>query len=534
MEEIITYRPAFRPPIQQPATALLYPSSEVPSLSQVPSSSSGDEDDNCDDENGSRESANQGDNTERANYPISQLLIGPIPPAGSHPQQNPHAANQAHIQQQQQREVQMQHQAALRRVRKPTDTEVPEEMDEWDPMVKELCGQIRRMQAAELKMDTIMARKRLQMQDRYNKPERREQTLRISISNTVANQPWQQPPFTAETFDFDTMGEEPTYKLTVIGVLQPDPLDEHLSDEDKPVKEKSEEEKLEERQSTWLTHFFKRITVDVERPADHPHPIQLADWKRSETTDRFPRFNMERKGDCTFNVVISLYREEKPERFRLSQALEATLDMEEASRAEVLQYIWLYIKFFNLQEDDEKRRIRCDDNLKKVFGVDVVYFPQLAERILPHLHPLPPYELRYTVHIDKKYDYSTETIYNVQVAVDDPICKKIWKMTHSPKHLAELRQIDEYDDKLAVEFQKTHRSVARRNFLYNHSMDPVGFTKNWTESQMRDLEIMLATGPGSGTDMAYEKGGEDSVWVSPAVLEAVRGLLGKPQRPAQV
>ena len=66
MEETITYRPAFRPPIQQPATALLYPSSEVPSLSQVPSSSSCDEDDNCDDENDSRESTGQeGDDANR-------------------------------------------------------------------------------------------------------------------------------------------------------------------------------------------------------------------------------------------------------------------------------------------------------------------------------------------------------------------------------------------------------------------------------------------------------------------------------------
>ena len=60
MEEIITYRPAFRPPIQQPATALLY------SSSQVPSSSSCDEDDNCDDENDSRESTGQeGDDANR-------------------------------------------------------------------------------------------------------------------------------------------------------------------------------------------------------------------------------------------------------------------------------------------------------------------------------------------------------------------------------------------------------------------------------------------------------------------------------------
>ena len=493
--------PGVGPLLPQPAAAPV--PVPVPSSSSSSSSSSSDEVSTC----------NEDDDV--SNTP----LIGQMPAAGPHPQPNPHAANQQHIQQQ--REVQMQHQAALRRVRKPTDFDLPEGIEDWDPIIAELCGQYKALQAAERKLDTIMAAKRLQMQDRYNKPERRERTLRIWINNTVANQPWQQPPFTAETFDFDTMGEEPTYKVKFLAALQPDPLGGDDSDEE--VEEKDEDEKDAEL----VSHFFKRICVDVERPADDPLQINLFDWKKAEAPRTFDHFTMERKGDETFTIVISLYRDEKPERFRLSQALEATLDMEEASRAEVLQYMWEYIKWANLQDDDEKRRIRCDHNLKAVFGVDYVYFPQLAERIIPHLHPLEPYKLRYTVHIDKEYD-GIQTVYDVQVAVDDPICRKIWKMTHSPKHLEELRKIEEINDKLAIQIQKCHRCKARRDFFYEFSMDPVGFTKKWTESQKRDLQIMLGdTRENIVNAMDFEKGGEDGIWGSDAVREAVRGKLGR-------
>jgi SWI/SNF-related matrix-associated actin-dependent regulator of chromatin subfamily D len=90
------------------------------------------------------------------------------------------------------------------------------------------------------------------------------------------------------------------------------------------------------------------------------------EWKKQAGAADFDCLEFERKGDENLNVTINLVRDELPERFRLSQALSQTLDAEEADRAEVVMGIWEYVKAMGLQEDEEKRSVRCDDRLRQV------------------------------------------------------------------------------------------------------------------------------------------------------------------------
>jgi SWI/SNF-related matrix-associated actin-dependent regulator of chromatin subfamily D len=445
-----------------------------------------------------------------------------MPPAGAHPQAHPHVINPQQIQQQ--REIQMQHQMAQRRSRKPTDLNMPEGLEDINPFIAEYMGQYKELQEGERKLDMITARKRLDMQDRYNRPERREGVLRIWIWNTVENQPWQQN-LDPDSFDFDT-GLDPTYKLTIMAKLLPEDDEDSDEEEDKETKVVEDEDEVQKDKKRF-SNFFNRISIDVERPTGEP--VNLVDWKKQQNSPSFDHINMQRKGDENFNLVISLTREEKPERFRLSQALTSTLDMEEGSRAEVLQCLWEYIKLFGLQDDDEKRRVRCDSNLKAIFGVDIVYFPQIPERIIQHLHPLPPYQLRYTVHMDKEYN-GAQTIYDVRVAVEDPICARIYAMTHSPKHHERLQQIAGLDDQLAVLIQQLHHHMARHAFFKGFAMDPVNFCKKWLASQQRDLEIILGERGEMSGSMEFEKGGAEGVWGSDAVRAAVQDMLNKPKK----
>jgi SWI/SNF-related matrix-associated actin-dependent regulator of chromatin subfamily D len=283
-------------------------------------------------------------------------LTGQMPPAGPHPQAHPNVINQQHIQQQ--REIQMQHQLAQRRSKKPTDRNLPEGIEKINPIIAELAGHYKALQEAERKLDMTMMRKRLDMQDTFNRHVRREQTLRIFINNTFENQPWQQTNLAPDSFDFET-GEDATYKVKCFAQL--------LEDDDDSDNEDGVEEDETQKSRKQLFHFFKAVSVDVERPFGEP--VNLVDWKKQPNTEVLNNFNMERKGDENLNLVISLTRDETPERYRLSQALSQTLDMEEGDRAEVLQGVWEYVKFMGLQEDEEKRKVRCDAALKQVSNV---------------------------------------------------------------------------------------------------------------------------------------------------------------------
>ena len=138
-----------------------------------------------------------------------------------------------------------------------------------------------------------------------------------------------------------------------------------------------------------LSHFFKAITVDF--PSTARRPDQGVEWKKPDrnqpsqnqpTAAEFDEFCFKRNGDENVNLTINLVRHEEPERFSLSPELAAVVDTHEASRQEAMMAVWEYIRFYGLQEDEEKRNFRCDDLLKKVGSPKHSYERKSTNRML--------------------------------------------------------------------------------------------------------------------------------------------------------
>jgi len=69
----------------------------------------------------------------------------------------------------------------------------------------------------------------------------------------------------------------------------------------------------------------------------------------------------------------------------ISPALQAFLDMPEASRSGAVKQIWSYIKGQNLQNPADKREIQCDEKLKALFnGKDKVGFLEIGKLLSVH------------------------------------------------------------------------------------------------------------------------------------------------------
>lgn len=451
---------------------------------------------------------------------------GQAPPA--------HHAQQQHIQQLanqqlQQRNAQMEHQAAQRRARKPTDRNLPDGIE--DLVIGEGVKQYNKMRELEKRLDATMMRKRLEIQDTMSRHQRREKTMRIWISNTCSEQPWQMNHNDEDSITFDSLGE-PKYRVKIQGRLLEWPEDESDSEDEDGEKEG------ENKKSTGplppsrpFTSFFKSLKVEFE-DAFMGDPNYNISWKKppNHTPEQdIDYLAFQRKADENMNITICLTRDEQPERFKLSPALANTLDLTEADRAEVVMGLWDYVKAMGLQEEDERRTIRCDENLRELFGVDTISFPQIPERILPHLLPLDPIRLPFTIRLDKDFHENPEpTIYDVDVTVEDPVRALYLKTTQNPQHQAQLRQIAEIDDQLAVLVQAIHHSKARHDFFTGMAKDPVGFCKKWMASQKKDLSVILAEAErGDFSGLEFAKGGKDGVWNSDLVREAVRYRLAK-------
>jgi SWI/SNF-related matrix-associated actin-dependent regulator of chromatin subfamily D len=220
-------------------------------------------------------------------------------------------------------------------------------------------------------------------------PLQRYKTLRIWISNTVEDQFWQNNGLNVDTFDF-TSSLESSYRVKIEGRLLDDEYDLEADDEANKAGENAEDDdKMETDMPTKnkaksvpskrsrLSHFFKALTVDFERPrSGRPGTETSVEWKKPDRTPAgaanlpamadFDELTFKRNGDENVNITINLFRHEDPERFELSPELAEIIDMREATRQEAVMALWDYIKLMHMQEDEEKRNFRCDDLLRKV------------------------------------------------------------------------------------------------------------------------------------------------------------------------
>jgi SWI/SNF-related matrix-associated actin-dependent regulator of chromatin subfamily D len=300
--------------------------------------------------------------------PHAYFLLGTGPP------QHPSVAAQQHQQQLQQqnyaqRNGLLEHQLAQRRAKKPTDRNMPDGIE--DVVIGDGVQQYKELREMEKKLDYAIMRKRLDIQDTVNRNVKRQKTMRIWISNTVDSQPWQRPALDADSFDFES-GADATYRVTIQGKIIDDqdlndPESGAEDDEEEPAPAKQSRPKPQPKK---FSHYFKAVSVDFDRARNmgNPNidPSMQIEWKKTPQTGEFDSFEFNRKGDENMNVTINMTRDEPVERFRLSKALSDVLDIEEADRAEVVMGIWEYVKAMGLQEDEERRHVRCDEKLRAV------------------------------------------------------------------------------------------------------------------------------------------------------------------------
>lgn len=173
---------------------------------------------------------------------------------------------------------------------------------------------------------------------------------------------------------------------------------------------------------------------------------------------------------------------------------------------------------------------------EQLFGKDAIYFPYVPDLLMPHLTPLPPIQLHYTIRVDKQYIkgspeadpsimQSQPTIYDLHVPLPNPLKQQLTSFHTSKAHVADLRTIVATDDDLALLVQNLHRTNAKRKFYDNLAKDPQAFIKRWISSQQRDLEVILAEATRGGGEDAqgeeWRRGGKDGVWGGQLAQESV-------------
>ncbi|KAI8235930.1 SWI/SNF and RSC complexes subunit ssr3 [Colletotrichum sp. SAR 10_99] len=399
-------------------------------------------------------------------------------PPGHHQQA---AINQATIAQHHAPGQALTSELAKRRSRKPTDKTLPDGVEDCITD-SEVAQRYKELRDFERRLDATMTRKRLDIVEAVGRNAKRYKTLRVWISNTVEDQAWQGSGLSVDSFDF-TPSAEPSYRVKIEARLLDDDQDESVEDVAQNEDQMDEDDAPSSRrqssapapQKCRFSRFFKALNVEFDRSRSRAASDQTVEWKRQSAQNAtnvsdFDEFTFKRSGDENMNITVNLHRLEDPERYLLSPELAEVVDMIEASRQEAVLAVWEYIKMMGLQEDEEKRNFRCDDLLRKVpqliplltslsadlfaqiiNGNDVGMIPNLNDYIQPHLRPLPPISLPYTVRVDETFHQDPQpTVYDVRVAIEEPLRSKLVPFVANPAYASALKNVATLDEQLAT------------------------------------------------------------------------------------
>lgn len=361
--------------------------------------------------------------------------------------------------------------------KKPTDKRLSPLFDEVLPS----AHLYRSLQEIERKIDATIYRKKLDLQDLYARSVRTRETMRIFISNTVSEQPWQVMP--DNPFDFDNSSLVPSFNLRIEGRMLNDkePLD---SPNRRPfssyftsiaVKFDSLEDPTES-----LTAVWHEVTSPHERAA----LISAHQEQRLE----FDVLEVRRKGSQPVQATIMLQLKEFPDKYKLSPDLANLLAIDEEKTPGVVLALWQYIKFHKLQSPDDSKLIYCDAPLRKLFNKEAFTFPEILDLLKPHLLARSPITIPYTVQMSKPNNIG-EFAVDIEIEKDHPIKDEMADLLeHWNDNYEEIQAID---DQIALTIQDMNATRLKYEFMKSMAENPSGTVSQWLDSQASDLRLIM-------------------------------------------
>jgi len=110
--------------------------------------------------------------------------------------------------------------------------------------------------------------------------------------------------------------------------------------------------------------------------------------------------------------------------------------------------------------------------------------------------------------------------YDVEVKMEDTALRsRMAVMVQSNKESSQA--LSKLDEECAMLAQSLHNSHVKRTFLQSFAEDPALFIQTWLESQSRDLENIIGSGPTEGLTVRQEELKRSEFFRLPWVEEAV-------------
>ncbi|ORY02615.1 hypothetical protein K493DRAFT_277150 [Basidiobolus meristosporus CBS 931.73] len=377
--------------------------------------------------------------------------------------------------------------------RKPTDRNLPSKIESTLPEAK-LYAQL---QAQERKLDALVTRKKLDLQDALMKPFYTKKTLRIFVSNLAIDQP-------NMVDQAANSSGVPTWILKIEGRI--------VDITGKPIPDQPK-----------FSSLIQSMNIELERDPTLYSEGNKIEWSKPSSGQETDGFEIKRRGDTDVRAKIELTLSNPAEQYKLSKALAHLLGFETGTQSAVIMGLWQYIKFNSLQDPQEKHFVNNDDNLRNIFYMPKMAFPQIPDLVKRHLFPLDPIIIEHTIRVDLP-EFKPNQAYDIQVDVPDEYRVKLESMlSNNDSHQKEIAALDE---KIVQYVHALHNATIKRDFFFGFSSKPTQFFQSWIGSQTKDLETILGDSYSLDLDDPRKADLFGQPWVDEAVFHYLSAKVG--------
>jgi SWI/SNF-related matrix-associated actin-dependent regulator of chromatin subfamily D len=229
--------------------------------------------------------------------------------------------------------------------------------------------------AFETKLDTTITRKRLEIQETLKRSNQMKQKrkLRVFISHSFI------PGNPGKDNEERTVGE---WELKLEGRL----LDEAGLKPDSTNKLK-------------FSFFFRNVIIELDKDVYGPDN-HLTEWQRTNNCEEMDGFTVTRPGEESVKSTIILTLNYQPPQYKLNTKLAKLLSIHTATKVDIINGIWQYIKNNRLQDPQEREFINNDKYFQQIFEVPRMKFTEIPKRLGPLLLPPDPIVIHHLINAD--------------------------------------------------------------------------------------------------------------------------------------
>ena len=243
--------------------------------------------------------------------------------------------------------------------------------------------------------------------------------------------------------------------------------------------------------------FIKSIHVELD-PTKYPND-GFIEWNKVHLSPESDGFEIKRKYSTTSSItgpieipikVLIQLDTGLTQKYKLSSQLSTILNRQNETKPQIIMGLWQYIKLHKLQNHEDRRIVNCDETLQRVFNQEKINFSALPELIIPHLGPLDPIELNYTIFLfpNQSTHIDEGPFIDIEVDIEDFAKPKLPTLLTS---LATTKEISLLEHKINELLFSIHKSSYKSEFMQKFVKDPVAFINNWVVSQARYLDDIV-------------------------------------------